>query len=393
MAITKKFNTIVVGLGAMGSAALYQLAKRNINVLGIDRLSPPHTLGSTHGDTRITRQAIGEGDYYSPLSIRSYELFREVERQTSATILEVTGGLIISSDSKESSINNQLHFFDNTLAAAARHNVRYEVLNAGEIRKRFPQFNVADDEIGYYEYDAAFLRPERAVQAHLQLAKFLGAQLHTNEVVIGFDETDTGVSVRTNIDAYHADHLILSVGPWLPQCVPSLKKHFKINRQVLYWFDISQTYEEFLPGRFPIFIWEIQRQKHGIYGFPAVDGPTGGVKIATEQYDDDVTPESVDRSVSVEEINEMYNLRVAPFFPQIGRKCIKSAVCLYTVTPDSDFVVDWLPASKRVVVCSPCSGHGFKHSAAIGECIAQMVEKGESDLDISHFKLSRLLGR
>jgi sarcosine oxidase len=388
--VNKSYNTIVVGLGAMGSATLYQLAQRGISALGIDRLSPPHTLGSTHGDTRITRQAIGEGEHYTPLSLRSYEIFRELESKSNSKLLEITGGLIISSESDAASINHTPGFFPNTLAAAKKYGIKHEVLSAPEIRKRFPQFNVDDDENAYYEYEAAFLRPEEVVRSQLRVAQELGAAIHTNETVSHFEETDLGVTVYTDQGTYKAEHLVLSVGPWLPEILTDLGAVFKVHRQVLYWFDIATAYKDFVPGKFPIFIWQIKGRENGIYGFPAVDGPSGGFKIASEQYIDQTTPDSVDRIVSAEETASMFESKVAPFFPRANATCVKSAVCLYTVTPDSGFVIDWLPNSERVVICSPCSGHGFKHSAAIGECVAELVTIGHSKIDISPFRLDRL---
>jgi glycine/D-amino acid oxidase-like deaminating enzyme len=207
----------------MGSATLYQLAKRGIKVLGIDHLSPPHTSGSTHGDTRITRQAIGEGAHYTPLSLRSSEIFREVESKTNSVLLEQTGGLIISS-AASSSTNFQSAFFENTLAAARKYGIRHEVWDAQETRNKFPQFNIGNDARGYYEYEAALLRPEAAVRAQLSLARELGASIHTNDGVSRFEETDQGVTIHTSHGTYQAQHLVLSVGPWLPEVVPELTR-------------------------------------------------------------------------------------------------------------------------------------------------------------------------
>lgn len=391
--MTEHFDVIVVGLGAMGSSALYQLAKRNLNVLGIDRLSPPHTLGSTHGDTRITRQAIGEGEHYTPLSLRSYEIFREIEEKTNQKLLEVTGGLIISSQSEDASFAHVPGFFENTLAAAKRYGIRHEILEAKDIRTRFPQFNVADNEIAYYEFEAGFLRPEAIVRTQLDLARALGAQVHTNEIVKDYQESDKGITIQTAQGTYTADYLVLSIGPWLPETIDQIGSLFQVHRQVQYWFDVSASFNEFVPGKFPIFIWQIKGHEHAIYGFPAIDGPLGGVKIATEKYAETVRPDSVERQVTQEEAACMFEQKVAPFLPKVGATCIKSAVCLYTMTDDSAFVIDWLPSSKKVIICSPCSGHGFKHSAAIGECIADLVSTNQSKLDISVFKFDRLLKR
>ncbi len=389
--MSNSFDTIVVGLGAMGSATLYQLAQRGIKVLGIDLLAPPHTLGSSHGDTRITRQAIGEGDHYTPLSLRSYEIFREMERLTETSLLEVTGGLMISSLSEPVSVVHVPQFFQNTVAAAKKFGIKHEILNAKEMRLRFPQFNVDDDEMGYFEHDAAYLRPEEIIRVQLKLAGELGAAIHTNETVIGFEENARGVEVYTNQGTYTAERLVLSVGPWLTELLPQLKPVFKVYRQVLYWFDIADSFDKFAPPKFPLFIWQLKGAEAGVYGLPALDGPHGGFKIGSSNYlTEPVTPESVDRSVSAEETVEMFESKVVRCFPLANEKCLKSAVCLYTVTPDSAFVIDWLPDSQRIVLCSPCSGHGFKVAAAIGESIAEMTTKGHSHLDLSAFKLGRL---
>ena len=389
--MSNSFDTIVVGLGAMGSATLYQLAQRGIRALGIDLLAPPHTLGSSHGDTRITRQAIGEGDHYTPLSLRSYEIFREMERLTETSLLEVTGGLMISSLSEPVSVVHVPQFFQNTVAAAKKFGIKHEILNAKEMRLRFPQFNVDDDEMGYFEYDAAYLRPEEIIRVQLKLAGELGATIHTNETVIGFEENAKGVEVYTNQGTYTAERLVLSVGPWLTELLPQLKPVFKVYRQVLYWFDIADSFEQFAPPKFPLFIWQLKGAEAGVYGLPALDGPNCGFKIGSSNYlTEPVTPDSVERSVSAEETVEMFNSKVERCFPLANKQCLKSAVCLYTVTPDSAFVIDWLPDSQRIVLCSSCSGHGFKHAAAIGESIAEMTTKCHSHLDLSAFKLGRL---
>jgi len=375
----------------MGSSTLYQLACRGVKALGIDLLCPPHTSGSTHGETRITRQALGEGDHYTPLSLRSLEIFRELESKTNSKLLEVTGGLIISSAS--SSVFHVPGFFENTVAAARKYGIRHEILTVGEMRTRFPQFNLDDDEIGYYEFEMGILRPEEAVRVQLSLAQELGATIHTNETVRHFEETPNAVTVQTDKSTYEAQHLVLSVGPWLPQLLPQVESTFQVCREVLYWFDISQSFSDFQLGKFPIFIWLIKGSESGLYGFPALDGALGGLKISTSDYTTAVTQDSVERTVSAEETASMFKNKVAPFISKVGAKCIKSAVCLYTVTADSGFVIDWLPSSKRILLCSPCSGHGFKHSPAIGESIAQLITSGETSLDMSAFKLDRLLGK
>jgi sarcosine oxidase len=385
----KRFETIVLGLGAMGSATVFQLARRGNRVLGIDRFSPPHVHGSTHGDTRITRLGIGEGAQYSPLAMRSHQIWRELERETGRTLLTTNGGLVLSSKAKTSQCHTE-NFFANTVAAAQRYDIPHELWDAARIRRRFPQFNVADDESGYFEPGAGFVRPEECVRAQLGLAELHGAELHRGEQATAFDATDSGVTVKTDRTTYSADRLIITVGPWLPGLVgPSVAQHFTIYRQVLCWFEIDGPVAPFLPENFPVFIWELQGKPQGIYGFPAIDGAPGGLKIATEQYDAATTPETVERRVSDAEIRGIHDEYVAPYISGLGSRCVKAATCLYTVTPDFGFMIDTLPGADRVLIASPCSGHGFKHSAAIGEALSQQVIDGASQLDLGGFAIAR----
>lgn len=382
------YDTIVLGLGAMGSAAVYQLAKLGNHVLGIDQFSPPHSFGSTHGDTRIIRQAIGEGEYYTPLVLRAYELWREIERETNKNLLTVTGGLIVSKSTESGFTHAKDSFFRNTLAAAKKYHIRHDILAASQIRERFPQFTIYDDEVGYYEYNAGFLRPEECVNAQLFLAQKYSAGIHTDEKVENFSENNGVVRVATNRDKYETGQLIISAGPWLLDLLgEKYSKLFRVIRQVMFWFDVKTSIERFLPERFPIFLWD---GEPAMYGFPAVDGPHGGIKIAREQYETITTADTVNRNVSDEEIHAMYETCVAPRLQGIDSKCIKSATCLYTVTPDSGFIIDRHPEYPAVIIASPCSGHGFKHSAAIGEVLVELATKGKSSMDISKFKISRL---
>jgi len=369
-------DAIVLGLGAMGSATLYQLAKRGQRVLGIDQYSPPHDRGSSHGDTRITRLAIGEGAEYTPLALRSHEIWREIEAQTGADLLTTTGGLVISSAGPRGTCHGT-EFFANTLAAAQAHGIRHEILDAGEIRRRFPPFAARDDEIGYYEHEAGFLRPEACVAAQLQLAGQLGAVIHRGEKALQFTEEKGVVHLRTEHGQYRARRLVVTAGPWLPGLLGNTwAGRFTVRRQTLFWFGVRESLEAFLPGRFPVFIWELAGHAQPIYGFPAIDGPQGGVKIASEQHEVATTPETVQREVVPEEVQAMYAQQVAPYFHGVADECVKAVSCLYTMTDDFRFVIEPHPACPGVIIASPCSGHGFKHSAAIGERLALLVAEG-----------------
>lgn len=384
----KDYNVIVVGFGAMGSASLYQLAKTGVSVLGIDQFDPPHTNGSSHGDTRITRLAIGEGEAYVPMVKRSHEIWRELENRTNEKLLHTTGGLIISSKSK-SAINHVEGFFDRTLEMAKKHDIEHQIFNADQIRNKFPQFNVANDEVGYFESDAGYLIPEKCIQVQLDQAKSQGAIIRVNEKMLSYNQIGDQVVVKTDRGSYRANKLVLTIGSWMPTLVPDLSAITKVYRQILYWFDISHSNLLFDQSDFPIFVWELQGDKQGIYGFPAVNGKNGGIKIATEQTLETTDPNQVNRSVTPAEIDFMYQQYVKPYLNQVGPKCLRAETCLYTVTPDFHFVIDWHPNTDKVLLVSPCSGHGFKHSATIGEIVTDLVIRGKSKFDLTPFGLSR----
>jgi sarcosine oxidase len=382
-------DVIVMGLGAVGSAAAYQLAKRGARVIGIDRYSPPHSFGSSHGDTRITRLAIGEGAQYTPLVLRSHEIWREIEARTGEEILTVTGGLVISGPRRQATTHVP-NFFENTLDAARRFGIAHEMLDAREIRKRFPQFNVRDNEVGYYEPGAGFLRPEHAIRAQLMLARRFGADIHCHERVLDYSSSADAVSVKTDHGEYRARQLIIAAGAWLPDFLaPDLARHFTVTRQVVFWFEVNAPAERFAPGALPVWIWELQERRNVIYGFPAIDGPAGGAKVATEQYESSTTPEASEREVLAEEKHLMYEKLVMPYLPELGPRCVKAISCLYTATPDFHFVIDRHPRHRNVIVASPCSGHGFKHSAAIGEALAGLALDGKSAIDLRRFTFER----
>ena len=382
-------DVIVIGLGAVGSAAAWQLAKRGAKVLGIDRHSPPHAMGSSHGDTRITRLAIGEGARYTPLVMRSHEIWHDIESRTGEDLLVETGMLVISSDDRRGNLHGS-DFFANTLEAARRYAIAHEVLDAAAIRKRFPRFNVGDDEVGYYERGAGYLRPEACVAAQLRLAEEHGATLHRDERVTAIEAREGGVRVVTDRARYDAPHAIIAAGPWIHELVPhEVSRHLTVTRQLLFWFDVKPPVSRFTPPEFPTWIWELRDRNHAIYGFPAIDGPQGGVKIATEQYAKATTPGEVVREVTEAEKRQMHESLVAPYVPDVATTCVKAVSCLYTATPDFHFLIDRHPGIPGAIIASACSGHGFKHSAAIGEALAQRILDGTSRLDLSAFGLGR----
>ncbi len=381
-------DVIVIGLGAMGSSACYQLAKRGASVIGIDRHSPPHTFGSTHGETRITRQAIGEGEQFVPFALRSYEIWRELESETDEDLLTITGGLIMSADSGHP-LHGNADFLQTTIDAAVKFGISHRVLNAAEIADEFPQFVLNGNERAYYEDQAGFLRPEACLTSQLTLAEKLGATLRRNERVLRIEKTATGVKVVTDRESYSAATAIVTAGPWVGEFVSvATAGMFKVYRQVLHWFDVSDAYEQYRPGKFPIFIWSFGRwQDDYVYGFPAIDCSKGGLKVATENYSETTEPDRADRNVSSDESTAIFESYVSGKLRGVSEKCIRSTACLYTMTPNSNFVIDKL--EENIILASPCSGHGFKHSAAIGKTLAELALTGQTSIDISSFTLNQ----
>jgi len=384
-----RYDVVVAGLGAMGSAATYQLARAGVSVLGLDRFEPPHTLGSTHGDTRITRVAVGEGPEYVPLVQRSHELWRELEEESGVEILSQCGGLVIGPPRGAFAMHGSASFLEQTVAVAEAHGVPHERLGTTDLADRYPQFALAGDEQGCFEPGAGYLRPEAAVEAQLRLARARGATLALGERVVGYDDHGTHVTVRTSIRTVDASTLVVTAGPWVSELLPELAPRVRILRQVLFWYDVRDPASYAGLRESPVYIWCPGADPgETIYGFPMLDGPSGGAKVAREQYVVETTPDEVERTVSHDEVEEMYEQHVRHRLPALSGRCVKAVVCLYTVTPDSRFLIDRLPSSPNVVVASPCSGHGFKHSAAIGESLAQLATRGESTIDLSRFALA-----
>ncbi len=372
----RRADVIVIGLGAVGSAAAYRLAKLGKRVVGFDRHAPPHRMGSSHGETRITRLAIGEGTEYTPLAMRSHVLWRELERETGAALLVSCGGLIVSNDVDVRENHGVTGFLPRTFEAARQFGIDHERLSAPEIRARFPQFNVEDHEYGYYEPSAGFLHVERCIDVQLRLARDKHqAELHANTRVEAFRQVSGGVEVIADTgDVYVSDQVLVSAGAWLPRLLgPPCGDLFAVTRQVMHWFEIRAHPERFADPSCPVFIWEPPRKRQPIYGFPPLGSDVrAGLKIATEGKEP-ADPDAVEREEPQQRIDAAFQEHFGPYFPDLGPRSIKTEVCVYTEAARGRFVIDRLPGMDRVLFASACSGHGFKHSAALGEAIAQLL--------------------
>lgn len=387
------YDVAVVGLGAMGSAALYQLARRGVRAIGIDQFTPPHTLGSSHGETRITRQAIGEGEAYVPLVLRSHAIWRELEAATGETLLHTPGCLVISRPDDQVVRRTRNGFLANTIAAAQRYDIAHEVLNASELSYRYPQFLVQGDERAYFEPGGGYVLPERCIAVQLAQAQTLGAEVRLGTRVSAITEVDGAVRIDTPQGAIVAGEVIVAAGAWAASLLgaDTFAPLLQPQRQMLHWFALEP---EVVPlwERSPTYIWPHGTvQDASFYGFPALHG-AGAIKAADEHYDALVDPDDYDRVVSAAQSQQMYAQHLQTRLKGVRSDVLRSATCVYTVTPDSAFVIDRHPRAPRILVVSPCSGHGFKHSAAIGEVAAQWTTEGRSAIDLSAFALQRLLG-
>lgn len=381
------FDVVVIGLGAVGSATAWQLARRGARVLGIDRYTPPHALGSSHGHSRITRLAVGEGAEYVPLVRRSHEIWRELEAALGDELMLRTGGLMMESGAARGELHGRGDFVGSTIAVAQRFGIAHEVLDAGRIAQRFPQLALRGDERGYFEPEAGVLRPERCVAAQLAMARRAGATLRTGEPVLELAADGDAVAVKTAGATWRAGAAVVCAGNWLPALVGgAFAQQLQVQRQTLHWFRAEQP-PDYAPGRFPIFLWlHGPRPEDAFYGFPMADG-VPGVKVATQQTTTSTTPETMDREVARDESLAMHARHVHGRLRGVAADPVHAAACAYTAAPQSRFLIDRHPRIDRALVVSACSGHGFKHSAALGECVAQTLLQGGPAIDLAPFRL------
>jgi len=368
------FDVIVLGLGAMGSATACHLASRGAQVLGIEQFTSPHDRGSSHGSSRIIRQAYHESPDYIPLVLRAYELWRKLEADAGARLLHITGGLTLGAPDGQ--------MVPHTVAAARQHSIPFEVMEAGEVRRRFPAISPLDSDVGVLEPNAGYLIPEECIRAHLKLAAQAGVEFHFEERVLEWRADADGVQVRTDAGSYEAEHLVITAGPWANQALGDLLP-LRVTRQVMAWIAPLGGVGPFVPERFPVFLMEHADGPPG-YGFPAIDGPEGGMKVAIHGSDDVCTPETVDRAIhaaDVERIQCMLGARI----PALRGQVLRAATCLYTVTPDEHFVIGAHPRLANCTVACGFSGHGFKFASVVGEVLADLAKAGATDHPIGLF--------
>jgi sarcosine oxidase len=367
-------DVIVVGLGAAGAATLYQLARRGVNAIGLDRFTPPHDRGSSHGETRITRQGVGEGEVYAPLAIRSHEIWAELEAATGAELLDTCGLLTLAPADGRGEMHGTGDFLGRAAAVARAFDVAHEILRPTEIAARWPQFRLTGEERGLFEPGAGLVYPERCIAAQIAEARRLGARVVCDCPALAVEETAAGVRVITADGVFEGATAVVTAGAWAPGLLGGSLARLVLQPQILHWFACEEP-AAFAPGRFPTFIWlHGENAADCFYGFPAVGGVQSGLKMARETRETIATPEDLDRRVPSGDAAEVFERHLSGRLRGVGPTVLRSAVCVYTTAPDSDFVAGW--TGERVLAASACSGHGFKHSAAIGELLAAAVTQG-----------------
>jgi sarcosine oxidase len=380
-------EVIVVGLGAAGAATLYQLARRGVRVLGLDRFSPPHDRGSSHGETRITRQAVGEGEVYGPLAVRSHEIWRELETATGARLLDACGVLTLAPADGRGQVHGTGDFLGRAVAVARAFDIPHERLSPAEVKARWPQFILTGGEAALFEPGAGLVYPERCVAAQLAEAQRLGARVVCEAPALSIEEVGAGVRVVTPAGAFEAERVVVAAGAWSPSLIGGPMSHLTLQPQTLHWFGCDEP-AAFAPGRFPVFMWiHGDGPSDSFYGFPAVGGADGGVKMACETHEAIARIEDLDRTPPAGAAAQVFERHLRGRIYGVGPRVVRSAVCVYSTTPDSHFAVGW--RGERVLAASACSGHGFKHSAALGEMLAEVVCGVAADLP-PQFALDRL---
>lgn len=370
--MSRAFDMIVVGLGAMGSATALHLARRGLRVLGLDQFQPPHALGSSHGESRIIREAYFEHPAYVPLVQRAYQLWENLERESGRPLLRTTGGLMIGLPGSVV-VSGAQH-------SAQTHQLACECLSAAQVRKRFPALRPEAEMSAVWEPRAGVLDPEACVAAHLRAAQTHGATLRFDEPVRAWEPDGQGVAVMTDRSRYEASRLVLAAGPWLNTLLPRSPMPLRVERQVMFWFEPEHPRDRFNPDQCPVHLWEYERGRF-FYGFPNLGH---GVKVAFHHRGEETTPDSVRREVAENETDIMRSV-LRRFLPGAAGRLLKTAVCLYTRTPDEHFLIDTLE-HPRVLALSPCSGHGFKFSSVVGEIAAALACEETPPFDLSLFR-------
>lgn len=370
------YDVIVVGVGGMGSAALYELAKRGQRVLGIERYGIAHDMGSSHGFTRIIRLAYYEDPSYVPLLRRAYELWGELQEVMGEQVLHITGSIDAGPPGSFT--------FDGSLESCRMHGIPHEVLTSTELSARFPGYRLPSDTMAVYQADGGFLVPEKCIEGYVELAKRLGADVHADERVLDWSATSSGVRVTTDAGRYEAERLVVTAGAWTESMLPQLKGLAVPERQVLAWFEPKRP-EHYQPDTFPVFNVIVDEGR--FYGFPEFGVP--GFKVGRYHHMEEVVdPDAYDREPNAGD-EAMLRDFTENYFPGAAGATSSMKACMFTNSPDEHFIIDRLADAPQVTVAAGFSGHGFKFCSVVGEALADLSLNGTTRHDIAMFRLSR----
>ena len=376
------FDAIVIGIGGMGSAALYHLAQRGCKALGIEQFEVPHEMGSSHGLTRIIRLAYYEDPSYVPLLRRAYELWDQLERESGQKLFYQTGSIDMGPEDSD--------VFAGSLQSCLEHDLAYEVLNSRQLSERFPGYRLPGETMAVYQPQGGLLVPERCISAYARLAQSHGASLRAGERVIGWEVlNDERLSVRTDRGQYSADKLVVCGGAWAYKLIPELRGKAVPERQVLIWLRAKEP-ELFKPERFPV--WNALVDEGRYYGFPEFNptGATPGMKFGRWHHREETCdPDTVDRGVYPED-EALLRQFAERYFPAGAGETLRMSACMFTNTRDEHWVLDTLPGLPHASIAAGFSGHGFKMASVIGEIMADLAENGSTRHDISLHQLARL---
>jgi sarcosine oxidase len=373
--MTQRYDVAVIGLGAMGSMTAWHLAQRGLRVIGFDRFAPPHSLGSAGGLSRMIREAYSEQPFYVPMIQRAYELWAELERRSGRSILQRTGALVIGERDSATVAG--------AVRSAADHHLTTELLTAAEVRRRWPAFQLPPEHVALHDPRGGALAPEVAIGAALDLARAEGAVLRSDDPVEAW-EPGTPLVIRTAAGRYEAGRIVLAAGAWMSGALPAVPLPLTVLRQPMFWFEPRGGRPLFHPSRFPVFLWQ-WTYGHSIYGFP---DQGEGFKVAIDCEGPEASPDQLDRTVAPGEEAELVAI-LARYLPDGIGPIRRTTVCMYTNTADEDFILGRHPADGRIVLASPCSGHGFKFSVLIGEICADLAMDRAPRFDLTPFRLDR----
>jgi len=369
----ERYDVVVVGVGGMGSAALYHLAGRGKRVLGLERFDVPHEHGSSHGLTRIIRLAYFEHPAYVPLMRRAYELWRELEAEAGEQLLHVTG--IVEAGER---------IYEGTLRACHEHDLPHETIDGREVGRRFPAYRLPSELPVVFQPDGGFVLPERCIVAHVAGALAAGAVVRARERVLEWEDTGGGVRVTTDRGIVEADHLVLTAGAWSQDVARLPSGMVRGVRQALAWLQPSDP-SLFEPARFPVFNLALDGEH--FYGLPAFGIP--GFKLGRyDHFADGGDPDEIPREPTLGDETPLRTF-AERYFPGGAGPAIAVKTCLFEPSPDEHFLIDRHPDAPHAVLGAGFSGHGFKFCSVVGEILADLALEGATRHDIGFLRLSR----